>query len=103
MLEVRDDKAHSDSDNEYLEYVCMYDVGKWMVYDNVHFHATHSDWLGNVFMYLQTGTDAVSEVCREMGLEDDDDIAEYGIFTYLEDREFLPFFLVNNSIMIFKR
>ena len=31
----------------------------------------------------------MTEVCREMGLESEEDISEFGIFTFLEDREFL--------------
>jgi len=36
-----------------------------------------------------TGADAISDVCREMGLEHEEEIAEYGIFTYLEEQKLL--------------
>lgn len=36
-----------------------------------------------------TGVDAVTEVCREMGLESEEDISEFGIFNFLEDQNLL--------------
>ena len=47
-----------------------------------------SKWSKGFYFLFQTGADAVAEVCREMGLENEDDISEFGIFTYLEDRKF---------------
>lgn len=53
---------------------------------------------GGFKLFLQTGADAVSEVCREMGVDNEDDIAEYAIFTYLEDRKSMFFSYVFRSL-----
>ena len=58
---------------EYIQYSCISQVSK----SSKAF-----------YLLFQTGADAVAEVCREMGLENEDDVSEFGIFTYLEDRKF---------------